>query len=137
MGFIGPCGFNTLHTHPRSAELNVVVQGTLQGSVTVENGAPHMEHVLRQYEMTVFPQGAMHSEFNPNCEPAVFVAAFPSEDPGVQQSLQTILGFEDEVIKALVAGDAVVDGRHLEAFRKHVPVSVAKGVESCLKKCGL
>jgi hypothetical protein len=89
VGFIGPCGFNTPHTHPRAAELNIVVQGRLIESVTPENGARHMQHTLNQYQMAMFPQGALHTEWNPDCEPAVFVAAFPSEDPGVQQAVQT------------------------------------------------
>ncbi|KFY08552.1 hypothetical protein V492_06133 [Pseudogymnoascus sp. VKM F-4246] len=135
VGFIGPCGFNTPHTHPRSAELNIVVEGTLKGSVTAENGAPHMQHTLEKYQMTVFPQGAMHTEWNPNCEPAVFVASFANEDPGVQQSLQTLVGFEDEVVRAAVGGDGVVDGKDLESFRKYIPANVAQGVESCLQKC--
>lgn len=29
VGFIGPCGFNTPHTHPRSSEVNIIVQGRL------------------------------------------------------------------------------------------------------------
>ncbi|KFX94607.1 hypothetical protein O988_06192 [Pseudogymnoascus sp. VKM F-3808] len=135
VGFIGPCGFNTPHTHPRSAELNIVVQGTLKGSVTAENGAPHMQHTLSQYQMTVFPQGAMHTEWNPDCVDAVFVASFANEDPGVQQSLQTLAGFEDEVVRAAVGGDGVIDGKDLESFRKYIPANVALGVESCLQKC--
>ncbi|KFY66286.1 hypothetical protein V496_02122 [Pseudogymnoascus sp. VKM F-4515 (FW-2607)] len=135
VGFIGPCGFNTPHTHPRSAELNIVVEGTLRGSVTAENGAPHMQHTLSKFQMTVFPQGAMHTEFNPDCVPAVFVAAFANEDPGVQQTLQTFMGFEDDVVRAAVGGNGVVDGKDLESFRKYIPANVALGVESCLQKC--
>ena len=103
--------------------------------MTAENGAPHMQHTLSLYQMTVFPQGAMHTEWNPDCVPAVFVASFASEDPGVQQSLQTLVGFEDEVVRAAVAGDGVVDGKDLESFRKYIPANVALGVESCLQKC--
>jgi hypothetical protein len=33
--------------------------------------------------MTVFPQGAIHTEFNPDCVPAAFVAAFPDEDVSI------------------------------------------------------
>ncbi|KFY06335.1 hypothetical protein V491_08699 [Pseudogymnoascus sp. VKM F-3775] len=85
--------------------------------------------------MTVFPQGAMHTEFNPDCVPAVFVASFANEDPGVQQTLQTLVGFEDDVVRAAVGGDGVVDGKDLESFRKYIPANVALGVESCLQKC--
>jgi hypothetical protein len=62
IGFLGPCGFNTPHVHPRAAELNLVVQGRLFASVTPENGGRHLNHTLSQYQMTVFPQGAVHTE---------------------------------------------------------------------------
>jgi oxalate decarboxylase/phosphoglucose isomerase-like protein (cupin superfamily) len=137
LGFIGPCGFNTPHVHPRAAELNIVVQGRLMGSVTAENGARHMQHTLNQYQMTVFPQGALHTEWNPDCEPAVFVAAFPSEDPGVQQAAQTFFGFEDDVIQAALGGDGSVNGQDLDKFKALIPPNVALGVESCLKKCNI
>lgn len=138
LGFLGPCGFNTPHVHPRAAELNIVVQGRLKGSVTAENGARHMNHTLNKFHMTVFPQGALHTEWNPDCTPAVFVAAFPSEDPGVQQAAQTFFGLEDDVIKAaLGGGDGSVNGQDLDKFKALIPANVAKGVESCLLACGI
>jgi len=137
LGFLGPCGFNTPHVHPRAAELNIVVQGRVVSSVTPENGAQHMNHTMSQFQMTVFPQGALHTEFNPDCTPAVFVAAFPSEDPGVQQAVQTFFGLEDDIIQAALGGDGMVDGMDLDSFKKVIPANVALGVESCLQKCGI
>ena len=87
--------------------------------------------------MTVFPQGALHTEFNPDCTPAVFVAAFPDEDPGVQQAVQTFFGLEDEIIKAALGGDGSVNGEDLDTFKGLIPANVALGVESCLQKCGI
>jgi hypothetical protein len=80
IGSLDACEFNSPHVHPRAAGLNVVVEGRLFASVTAENGATHRNHTLNKFEMTVFPQGAIHTEFNPDCVPAVFVAAFPDED---------------------------------------------------------
>lgn len=79
----------------------------------------------------------MHTEWNPDCTDAVFVAAFPSEDPGVQQVAQTFFAFEDDVVRAALGGDVVVDGRDLDSFKGVVPPNVALGVESCLAKCGM
>ncbi|KAH0558515.1 hypothetical protein GP486_004828 [Trichoglossum hirsutum] len=132
-----PCGFNTPHVHPRGAELNIVVQGRLSTSFTPENGARHIQHNLTQYQLTVFPEGALHTEFNPDCTDAVFVAAFPSEDPGVQQAAQTFFGFEDDVIAAALGGGVTVAGKDLDKFRSLIPANVALGVESCLKKCSI
>lgn len=137
LGFINPCGFNTPHVHPRAAEMNIVVQGRLLGSVTAENGARHMQHELKKFSMTVFPQGALHTEWNPDCEPAVFVAAFPDEDPGVQQAAQTFFSLEDDVIRAALGGDGSVNGQDLDKFKGLIPANVALGVESCLKKCNI
>lgn len=73
-------------------------------SVTAESGARHMNHTLNPFQMTIFPQGALHTEFNPDCTEAVFVAAFPNEDPDVQQAAQTFLGLEDENCTAAQGG---------------------------------
>lgn len=137
LGFIGPCGFNTPHTHPRSAEINVVVQGSLGTEYVLENGAPLIRNILNQYQMTVFPQGAIHTEWNPECNNAVFVAGFASEDPGVQQSAQRLFDLDDDLLVADFASDFTFDGRDVDQFRNLIPANVAKGVESCLAKCGI
>lgn len=90
IGFLDPCGFNSPHVHPRAAELNLVVEGRLFASVTAENGATHRNHTLSKFEMTVFPQGAIHTEFNPDCTPAVFVAAFPDEDVSISELVSLV-----------------------------------------------
>ncbi|KAL9600629.1 MAG: hypothetical protein Q9219_003062 [cf. Caloplaca sp. 3 TL-2023] len=135
MGFLGPCGFNTPHTHPRSAEINIVVQGSLKTEFTLENGARTVHNTLGTHQMTIFPQGALHTEFNPNCEEAVFVAGFASEDPGVQQVAQTFFGFDQDVVQAAVGSDFTFQGQDLNTFRSLIPANVALGVEGCLEKC--
>jgi hypothetical protein len=137
LGFIGPCGFNTPHTHPRSAEINVVVEGSLGTEYVLENGAPLIRNRLDKYQMTVFPQGSIHTEWNPDCTDAVFVAGFASEDPGVQQSAQRLYDLDDDVLQAAFANDFTFDGRDIDQFRNLIPANVANGVESCLAKCGI
>ncbi|KAL8975218.1 MAG: hypothetical protein Q9197_000569 [Variospora fuerteventurae] len=135
LGFLGPCGFNTPHTHPRSAELNLVVRGTLETQFTSENGARTIHNTLGINQMTAFPQGALHTEFNPNCEDAIFVAGFASEDPGVQQTTQTLFGFDQDVVKAAIGSDFTFEGKDVEQFRSLIPANVAEGVKRCLAKC--
>ncbi|KAH6718653.1 RmlC-like cupin domain-containing protein [Leptodontidium sp. MPI-SDFR-AT-0119] len=137
IGFLGPCGFNTPHVHPRAAELNLVVEGSLFASVTAENGARHMSHTLNKWQMTVFPAGAMHTEFNPECTPATFVAAFPNEDPGVGQIAQEYFSLENEIVKGSAGGELSIDGADIDKFRAAIPANVAAGVDSCLAKCGI
>lgn len=135
IGFLGPCGFNTPHTHPRSSEINVVVQGTLETEFILENGARIVHNTLDTHQMTVFPQGALHTEFNPNCDDAVFVAGFASEDPGVQSTAQTYFGLDQDIIQAATGNDFTFEGKDIDKFRNLIPANVALGVESCLKKC--
>lgn len=136
LGFLGPCGFNTPHTHPRSSEINVVVKGSLVAEFTAENGAQTITNKLKENQMTVFPQGALHTEFNPGCTDAQFVAGFASEDPGVQQTAQSFFGLENDIVEAALGQDSI-DGATLEKFRSMIPANVAAGVEKCLKQCGI
>ena len=62
VGFLGPCGFNTPHVHPRSSQINIVVEGRLGTDFIAENGAPSINGTLEKFQMTVFPQGAVHTE---------------------------------------------------------------------------
>lgn len=136
LGFIGPCGFNTPHTHPRATEVNIVVEGRLATEFILENGAPTIFNTLEKYQMTVFPQGATHTEFNPDCTDAVFVAAFPNEDPGVQQSAQTLFNLDEDIVQAVLDIETF-EGADIERIRSALPRNVALGVDACLKKCGI
>ncbi|KAI7529720.1 hypothetical protein KC331_g15064, partial [Hortaea werneckii] len=89
-----------------------------------------------KFQMTVFPQGALHAEFNPDCEDAVFVAGFASEDPGVVQAAQSLFSLDPALVKADLGVDTI-NGQSIEEFRQHLPANVALGVEQCLNKCGL
>ncbi len=62
IGFLGPCGFNTPHVHPRSSQINIVVEGRLGTDFIAENGVPPINGTLKKLQMTVFPQGAVHTE---------------------------------------------------------------------------
>ena len=79
---------HTPHTHPRASEINFSLNTTLQAGFLLENGARFVSVELAAGSATVFPQGSIHFELNPTCEPAMFVAAFNNEDPGVQQVAQ-------------------------------------------------
>ncbi|GAB1743019.1 hypothetical protein NU219Hw_g8715t1 [Hortaea werneckii] len=136
VGFIGPCGFNTPHTHPRSSEINIIVQGRLGTEFVAENGVKPISNTLDKFQMTVFPQGALHAEFNPDCEDAVFVAGFASADPGVVQAAQSLFSLDPALVKADLGVDTI-NGQSIEEFRQQLPANVALGVEQCLNKCGL
>ena len=137
VGFLGPCGMNTPHVHNRATELNIVVQGRLVTNFVEENGAAPVANTLSRFQMTVFPQGAIHQEFNPDCEPTVFVAAFNDADPGVQTIAQNFFSLRPDVISATLGGPQTLNGEDIESFRKSIPANIALGSDACLNKCGI
>ncbi|KAL4903589.1 hypothetical protein BDW74DRAFT_179585 [Aspergillus multicolor] len=137
LGFLGACGMNTPHVHNRATELNVVVKGRLVTNFILENGVSPVENTLDLYQMAVFPQGAIHQEFNPDCGETVFVAGFNDADPGVSQVAQNLFGLRGDVVQATLGGIQTFNGQDIESFREMIPANVALGIEACLEKCGL
>ncbi|KAL2211197.1 spherulin-1A [Sarocladium strictum] len=137
VGELGPCGFNTPHVHNRATELNIMVHGRLVTNFITENRVKPVENTMTQWQMSVFPQGAIHGEYNPDCEPAVFVAGFNSEDPGVSQIAQNFFALEDQLLQATLGGVNTFDGKDIETFRDIIPANVALGIDRCLERCGI
>lgn len=141
-GRVDPCGMNTLHVHPRSAELQIVTSGRLITEMVPENGVLDKDGKrrvirteLRANMMTPFYQGSVHTQFNPDCEPATFVASFAAEDFGTGQVQDETFALSDDVIAATF-GQSIA-GEDIERVRAAIPKSIALGVDSCLKKCGI
>ena len=61
VGFLGPCGFNTPHTHPRATEFNFVVNGSIQAGFLVENGARFVFNEIPPGSAAIFPQGQLYA----------------------------------------------------------------------------
>ncbi|KAL5335915.1 RmlC-like cupin domain-containing protein [Aspergillus crustosus] len=137
LGFLGPCGMNTAHVHNRATELNVVVKGRLVTNFVIENGVAPIENTLSLYQMAVFPKGAIHQEFNPDCEDTVFVAGFNDADPGVSQVAQNFFSLRSDVLQATLGGIQTFNGQDIESFRETIPANIALGIDACLAKCGL
>lgn len=137
VGFLGPCGFNTPHVHNRATELNIMVQGRLVTNFVIENRVDPIENTMTQWQMSAFPQGAIHGEYNPDCEAAVFVAGFNSEDPGVSQIAQNFFKLEKQLLKATLGGVNTFDGKDIDSFREVIPANVAMGIDKCLDICGI
>ncbi|GAB1319509.1 Spherulin-1A 1 [Madurella fahalii] len=142
VGHVGPCGLNTFHVHPRSAELQLVVSGRLVTEMVPENGVFDGEgnrRVIRNevgpFQMTPFYQGSIHTQFNPDCADVIFVASFTSEDFGTGQVLDETLAFTDDVIAAAF-GHAIA-GKDIDAVREAIPINITLSVEECLQQCGI
>ncbi|KAI9705278.1 MAG: hypothetical protein M1820_005277 [Bogoriella megaspora] len=139
VAFLEPCGFNTPHVHPRATEFLTVTQGSLQTGFVLENGfTEQVNGTLGLYEGTVFPQGSIHFQQNPTCDETVFVATLNSDDPGASQIAQNFFALDDEIIEATLGfPPESIDPRGIDAFRSKIPANIARGVESCLKTCGI
>jgi len=72
VGFLGPCGFNTPHVHPRSVELQIVTQGRLVTEMVPENGVFNnnnpmegrrvINNTIGEFQMQPFYQGSVHTQ---------------------------------------------------------------------------
>lgn len=142
VGFLGPCGINTPHVHPRATEFLTLVEGNnLQFGYVLENGLvkpgdnPEIAGYLNKFDGTVFPQGSIHFQFNNNCENATFVATLNSEDPGTSQIAQNFFALNADVVKATLGFPQSIDASNIEEFRKQIPVNLAQEMDKCLAKC--
>jgi hypothetical protein len=147
VGFLGPCGFNTPHVHPRATELQIVTQGRLVVEMLPENGVFNdpkvgaasgrrvITNTVGQFQMTPFYQGSIHTQFNPDCTPATFVASFNSEDFGAGQVADELFAMTPDVVQA--AFGQAINGADVAKFKGAIPASIAFGVEQCLKTCGI
>ncbi|KAJ4269982.1 hypothetical protein NW762_001655 [Fusarium torreyae] len=141
-GRVDACGMNTLHVHPRSAELQIVTSGRLITEMVPENGVLDKDGnrrvirtELKANMMTPFYQGSIHTQYNPDCEPASFVASFAAEDFGTGQMADELAAISDDVIAATF-GQSIA-GEDIDKVRKAIPKSIALGVDECLKKCNI
>ena len=132
---VGPCGLILPHLHPRGDEFIIVTEGEIFTQFISETGAVVVTNTLKKWGSTLFPKGSIHLDYNPTCEPAAFVAAFNSNDPGVTFVAASFLSLEDQLVVASLGGDSVVSGADLETIRQHLPPPVAVGVAQCLKQC--
>ncbi|KAH7069087.1 RmlC-like cupin domain-containing protein [Paraphoma chrysanthemicola] len=154
VGFVNPCGLNTPHWHPRANEFLTVTQGSLIGALLLENdigfgnvvGAPapvigpytQIETTLSNYTGMLFPKGLIHWQFNPECEPAVFVAGFDIPDPGrVEAARGFFSGTPDEVLDASLGYSEFLTPAQIKVLRPTLTSSFTSIVESCAKKCGI
>ncbi|XP_008807615.1 germin-like protein 9-1 [Phoenix dactylifera] len=87
-----PGGINAPHTHPRSAELLLVVQGWLEVGLVDSNNTLFTQ-ALRTGDLFVFPKGLVHFQVNKDSRyPAVALSAFGSANAGTVSLPKTLFG---------------------------------------------
>ena len=134
-------------THSRATEWLTVVQGSLQSGFMLENAflanretgqlTTQVSAELSAFQGTVFPQGSIHFQFNPTCEPATFIATLNSEDPGTSQVAQNFFFLDEKIVNITLGEVQSIDGSNIEEFRKTLPANLVQAVDSCLAKCDM
>ncbi|KAJ7327921.1 spherulin-1B precursor [Mycena albidolilacea] len=138
ISLVEPCGLNIPHLHPRANEMFTVIDGILDTGLVQENGFnTEIQTQLGKYQATVFPMGSIHYQQNPTCSPAVFVASLNSEDPGRSDIATSFWMLPSDVVDAALGFPETIGASTIDAWRAHLPVNLAAGVDSCLEACGL
>ncbi|CAF1387070.1 unnamed protein product, partial [Didymodactylos carnosus] len=139
VGFMNPCALNTPHTHPRATEFFYLIEGEVQTGLYQENGANFTTHQLRAGMATVFPLGGIHFQYNLSCKKATFIAAFNSEDPGVQTTAVSLFRhLPVDVIVASLAGK--LTRPQVVALQKSILEALdnpSQGLAECRKRCNI
>uniref|UniRef100_A0A1D1XWJ3 Germin-like protein n=1 Tax=Anthurium amnicola TaxID=1678845 RepID=A0A1D1XWJ3_9ARAE len=106
---VAPLGVVPPHTHPRSSEAVVVLQGELLVGF-VDTSGRQFSRRIRAMEAYIFPRGVQHFQYNPDpVSPVLAIAIFGSQNPGVQFAAATFLSnppVEVEVVKRSFAVSA-------------------------------
>lgn len=61
---LGPCSMLPPHIHPRATNFVVAVNGTTRTYMISENGARTVNTTLKAGQLTIFPQGSLHTMQN-------------------------------------------------------------------------
>ncbi|KAA0035508.1 hypothetical protein IC582_028620 [Cucumis melo] len=106
-----PAGsINPPHTHPRSAELLLVVSGSLQvGFVDTSN--QFFNQTLQVGDLFLFPKGLVHFQFNADPQnSATAIATFASANAGTVSLPSTVFtsGISDEVLAEAFKTDVAI-----------------------------
>uniref|UniRef100_A0A2N9F3P4 Germin-like protein n=1 Tax=Fagus sylvatica TaxID=28930 RepID=A0A2N9F3P4_FAGSY len=109
-----PYGLNPPHTHPRSTEILVVVEGTLYIGFVTSNPNKLFTKVLNKGDVFVFPIGLIHFQFNIGQTNVVAFAGLSSQNPGVITIANAVFGSNppinpDVLVKAFQLDKNVVD----------------------------
>ncbi|KAF7113052.1 hypothetical protein RHSIM_RhsimUnG0165700 [Rhododendron simsii] len=98
----GPGGLNPPHTHPRATEIIFVLYGELDvGFITTANVLVSM--TIKQGDVFTFPKGLVHFQINNGKGPAAAIAAFNSQNPGVQAIAATLFAATPPVADSVLS----------------------------------
>ncbi len=91
VAFLGPCGMNTPHTHPRATEMLYLVNGSITTGMIPENTARFVFNQLQAGQAQVFLKGSIHYQQNELCDPVMFVGTSLSIDYSPRENSSLII----------------------------------------------
>nr|GMD59744.1 germin-like protein subfamily 1 member 17 [Ipomoea batatas] len=120
---LGPAGLIPPHTHPRSSEFILVVQGTAYvGFVAVDpknRGKNRLfAKTLKAGDAFVIPQGLIHFMHNVGVGNATFFSAYNSQNPGVITIANEMLGTDPAISEDVLSKAFRIDKesvKHIQA----------------------
>jgi len=128
-----------MHIHNRATEMVILVKGkSLQTGFVMEDGDnTPVVNTIGLYQGAIRPQGAIHYEFNDNCEDAIFIAGLSNDDPGVSRIAQNFFIEDAKLIYADLGYPDFISPENITKFADSLPLAFALGAQACLTRCGI
>ncbi|XP_024520836.1 germin-like protein subfamily 1 member 18 [Selaginella moellendorffii] len=112
-----PYGVNPPHVHPRGTELLFLQQGTLYvGFVSTTNNTLFAQ-TLHPGDLFVFPRGLIHFQLNVGKTPAVALAGFNSQNPGVTQVAKAVFASNPPIYDAVIERAFQINPKLIQQLR--------------------
>ncbi|KAF1929113.1 uncharacterized protein M421DRAFT_420336 [Didymella exigua CBS 183.55] len=137
--YLNPCGLDSFHIHNRATEIVLLVAGkSLYTGFVLEDGFDQpVLATIGLYQGTVRPQGSIQYDFNDNCEPAVFMAALSSGDPGVSRMSQNLFVEDPELLRAGQGYPEFLNNAKTTEFYGSITAAFAQGMKARYERCGM
>ncbi|CAN0911610.1 Putative germin-like protein 2-3 [Linum grandiflorum] len=115
-----PNGQNPPHTHPRATEILTVIEGCLEvGFVTSNPANAHHNMTLDKGDVFVFPANLVHYQRNLWNTPAVAIAAFSSQSPGVVSVANSVFGSNPAIPADILAKSFSMDVEFVNSLQSN------------------
>ncbi|GLT55952.1 hypothetical protein SLA2020_290310 [Shorea laevis] len=114
-------GLNPPHTHPRGTEILVVQEGTLYVGFVSSNsdGNRFFTKVLNKGDIFVFPIGMIHFQLNIGETPAVAIAGFSSQNPGLIVIADAVFGSNPHINPDVLTKAFMLDKNDIKYLQSH------------------
>jgi quercetin dioxygenase-like cupin family protein len=134
VSYLAPCGLIPPHLHPRASQTLVVTRGTIKTQFLAGDGMHLQSLTLKELQAGHLPQGAIHYEMNPTCEPAGYVSSFSSDDPGMTFVAPSLLSIDNPAVLGAF-GNPDINAAYLDSMRSTIPSGIVETVRLCQRAC--